>query len=135
MQNTRQVIVSGSFDDLRSNHLRFLEEAAKLGDLNVVLWSDEAVRTATGASPKFLLPERRYLLEAVRYVKNVHPTGDIADPDSLPSIPGLEHGIWVADETTHSPVKEAFCKRAGLDYHVVAKETLAGFPTPPPQPP
>jgi len=71
MQTARQVIVSGSFDDLRARDIRFLEEAAKLGGLNVLLWSDKAVTAATGAPPKFQLAERQYLVEAVRYVSKV----------------------------------------------------------------
>ena len=38
------VVVSGSFDDIHSRDIRFLEEAAKLGHLHVLLWSDEVVR-------------------------------------------------------------------------------------------
>ena len=38
------VIASGSFDNLRSRHVRFLEEAAKLGELHVLLWSDDVAR-------------------------------------------------------------------------------------------
>ncbi len=135
MQSPSQVIVSGSFDDLRSHHLRFLEEAAKLGEVNVLLWSDEAVKAVTGAPPKFQLAERQYLVEAVRYVKNVHLTGDTVDPDSLPVVAGLEPRIWAVDEKTNTPAKEAFCKRSGVEYHVLKEETLAGFPTPPPQAP
>jgi len=135
MQNTRQVIVSGSFDDLRSHHIRFLEEAAKLGELNTVLWSDDAVKMFTGDLPKFRSEERSYLVGAVRYVKNVHVTGDIPDPDSLPAVPGLQSGIWVVDEKTHTSAKEAFCRRTGMDYNVLATEKLSGFPVPPPQKP
>jgi hypothetical protein len=33
MSSLKQVIVSGGFDDIRSWHLRFLQDAAKLADL------------------------------------------------------------------------------------------------------
>ena len=56
------VVVTGSFDDLRSSHVRFLEEAAKLGDVHVLLWGDE------GSSNKFPLKERLYFMESLRYV-------------------------------------------------------------------
>ena len=64
----RQVIVSGGFDDIRTRDLRFLEEAAKLGELTVMLWPDETLRKLTGTAPKFPLAERQYFLNAVRYV-------------------------------------------------------------------
>ena len=61
--------VTGSFDDLRSQHVRFLEEAGKLGAVHVLLWSDEMVAALTGKLPKFPLAERHYLLQAIRYVR------------------------------------------------------------------
>ena len=51
------VIASGSFDNLRSRHVRLLEEAAKLGELHVLLWSDEVARRLEGKAPRF--PEVR----------------------------------------------------------------------------
>lgn len=36
MSAPKQVIVSGGFDDIKSRDLRFLEEAAKLGELTVL---------------------------------------------------------------------------------------------------
>ena len=47
---SKSIVVTGAFDDLRSRQLRFLEEAAKLGELTVVLWPDEAVQALTGAT-------------------------------------------------------------------------------------
>ena len=47
-----QAVVSGGFDDLRSRQLRFLEEAAKLGELTVLLWPDEALQQQTGQAPE-----------------------------------------------------------------------------------
>ncbi len=53
-----QVVVSGGFDDLRARHVRLLEEAAKLGELTVLLWPDETLQCLTGRPPKFPLAER-----------------------------------------------------------------------------
>ena len=46
------IIAGGSFDNLVSRRVRFLEEASKLGDLRVLLWSDDLVRRATGQDRK-----------------------------------------------------------------------------------
>ena len=46
--NPLQVIVTGAFDDLRSRQLRLLEEAARLGEVNLLLWPDEAIQSLTG---------------------------------------------------------------------------------------
>src|SRR5450432_1987147 len=62
MSPPKQVIVSGDFDDLKSCDLRFLEEAAKLGGLSVLLWPDVMLQKLHGKAPKFPLAERRYFL-------------------------------------------------------------------------
>jgi glycerol-3-phosphate cytidylyltransferase-like family protein len=67
MNASTPIIVSGGFDDIRSHHLRFLEEAAKLGELTVLLWPDETVLGLTGKPPKFPLTERLYFLNAVSF--------------------------------------------------------------------
>lgn len=63
--------VSGAFDNLRSDDIRFLECAASVGPLTVALWSDEAVAAATGKLPRFPLVERQYFLESIRFVSRV----------------------------------------------------------------
>ncbi len=60
------VIISESFDDLGSQHMRFLQEAAKLGKVHVLLWSDDMVRTLKGKTPRFSQEERQYYVQAMR---------------------------------------------------------------------
>ena len=83
--NPPQVIVTGAFDDFRSRQLRLLEEAARLGEVNLLLWPDEAIQSLTGRPPKFPLAERRYFLEAVRYVQRVSVAEAQVNPDALPA--------------------------------------------------
>jgi cytidyltransferase-like protein len=70
-------VVTGSFDDLRSAHIRFLELASHAGDLHVHLWSDELVRSKTGSAPKFPQAERLYFVNAIRYVSSASIVSDI----------------------------------------------------------
>ena len=72
----KQIVISGGFDDLKSRDLRFLEEAAKLGELTVLLWPDSLLEKINGQPPKFPLAERNYFLNAVRYVSKVADAGD-----------------------------------------------------------
>ncbi len=65
------VEVSGSFDDLRAEHVRGLEAAAQRGPVRVHLWSDALILAQTGRPPKFPLPERQYFVDALRYVSGV----------------------------------------------------------------
>ena len=80
----KNVVVTGSFDDLRSRQVRFLEEAAKLGDLHVLLWSDEGARLLDGAAPRFPKSERAYLVEAMRFVSHVSLMNGKVEYDSIP---------------------------------------------------
>jgi len=70
------VLVTGAFDDLGLRHVRLLHEASRVGPVIVHLWSDEEILAATGAEPKFLLAERRYLAGSLRWVSAVALTGE-----------------------------------------------------------
>ena len=125
------VAVSGSFDDLRSRHVRFLEEAAKLGQVHVHLWPDETVRSLTGAWPKFPQTERLYFLNAIRYVSQVTLADASLKPDELPltDAPGAQSAdCWAVFEEAHTDAKVSFCQQAGIAYRVIPDDALAGFP-------
>ncbi len=134
MSSPSRVVVSGGFDDIRSHDLRFLEEAAKLGDLTVLLWTDEQLQNSSGKPPKFPLAERLYFLNAVRYVKKVIPLDDGTAVDALPKIYGLAPQIWADTECIANPQREEFCRKNNISYHLLKPGKLKGFPTPLPMP-
>ncbi len=123
----KKVVVIGSFDNIRSRHVRFLQEASRLGSLRVLLWTDDAIKSQTGAAPKFSEAERVYFLDAVRYVDEVVLV-DQAEPDTLPGEHGEWSDVWVMEEAEDSTQKRAFCEANGLDYVVLRERDLAGFP-------
>jgi cytidyltransferase-like protein len=122
------VVVTGSLDDLRSRHVRLLEEAGKLGDLHVLLWSDRLVRTLEGHDVKFLQEERAYLVGAIRYVDRLTVVDGPVDRDALPPVEGPE--AWIVDQEDDNPRKRAYCASRGLVYHVLGPQDLSGFPAP-----
>ena len=132
MSSRKQVIASGGFDDIKSRDLRFLEEAAKLGELTVLLWTDDVIRQRTGKAPKFPLAERFYFLNAVRYVDNVVEAGASDNFDALPA--NLKCDIWVDYEPTANSTREKFAAKNKIAYHVFNADQLSGFPEPPPMP-
>lgn len=127
-----QVIVSGGFDDLKSRDLRFLEEAAKLGELTVLLWPDAVLQKLTGQPPKFPLAERNYFLNAVRYVGKVVEADAAADFNSLPK--NLHADIWAEVETATNSARETFARENKIARRIFTADDLKGFPEPPPPP-
>jgi cytidyltransferase-like protein len=141
------IVVTGSYDDLRSGQVRLLAEAAKLGPVHVLLWSDQLVERLEGRRPKFPEAERLYLLEAIRYVSRVslcrHTVGrdelcsrhtPCADSGTIPTPSLCRQQTWVVGPSDDNDAKRAFCRAAGLNYHVLRSEDLAGFPSCPDEP-
>ncbi len=129
--NVRQIVVSGHFDDMRSHHVRLLHEASRLGSLRILLWSDEAIARLEGQQPKFPLEERKYLLEAIRYVDQV-TLADPSDRHTLPPLEGDAPAAWIVDQLDHAPAKRDYCRRCAIEYRVLREEDLQGFPELPP---
>jgi cytidyltransferase-like protein len=128
----RQVVVAGEFDDIRSNHLRFLEEAARFGELTVLLCPDQTVRELTGEPPIFPEAERLYFLNAIRYVSRVIPATGAVNPDELPDLGDVRPKVWVDGEGPGNGARQAFCRRQGMEYRVLKAERLKGFSGPAP---
>lgn len=127
----KTVIITGSFDDLRSRHVRLLQEASRLGRVHVLLWTDAMVEAVGSARPKFPQDERRYLLEAIRYVDRVSLCNGPADSVALPEHEIRAPAEWVVDSSADTPAKRAFCQRHALAYRVLGPEDLQGFPEEP----
>ncbi len=125
-----RVLVSGSFDDLRARKMRFLQEAARLGSVHVLLWSDEVVRVLDGAEPDFPEAERQYFVEAIRYVDRVTLVEKLAGGDVLPANLYNPDDTWAVGEAGANDAKRAFCREHGLRLHAITDGDLAGFPEP-----
>jgi cytidyltransferase-like protein len=132
MSSPKQVIVSGGFDDLKARDLRFLEEAAKLGELSVLLWPDVMLQKLHGKAPKFPLAERRYFLNAVRHVSRVIEADGSGSFDRLPE--NLRADVWADCETATSSKRNKFAAENSIAYRVFQADKLGGFPEPPPMP-
>lgn len=134
----RRVFVSGAFADPRSYQLRFLQEAAKIGPLTLVLWPDEAISAIRGTAPKMGLPERIYYFEELRYVDKVvaGPVG--LDPDRLDlggrGELGGDPALWAVcpaiGGSAESPnaAKRSWCRSRGVELREIPEPSLAGFP-------
>lgn len=125
----KNIIVTGSFDDLRARDFRFLEEAAKLGCLHVLLWSDEAIKQMDGKQPKFPQAERMYMLQAIRYVDGLTLVTGHIEWDAIPEIDAIQPDVWVVDEMNDNGQKRSYCAARGMAYHVVEEDVLRRLPS------
>ena len=125
---SKKVVVSGSFDNLCSRDVRFLEEASKIGELQVLLWSDETIRNLEGREPNFPQEERLYMLQAIRYVAQVSLGTGQFDRDSLPQEDDFRPDIWIVDTDNDTHAKQKYCETLGLAYRVLKPANLQGFP-------
>jgi cytidyltransferase-like protein len=126
----KQVIVTGSFDDFRPPHVRFLQEAGRLGPVHVLLWSDEVVEAQEGRRPKFPQAERQYFLEAIRYVDRVTLCRGPVEQDELPPQNGPQPTAWAVSAADANTAKLAYCLSHGLEYRVITEDEIQGFPEP-----
>ncbi len=124
------VAVTGSFDDLKSGQVRFLEEASRLGDVRALLWPDQTVQALEGRPPKFPETERLYILQSIRYVSEAMLATGPVERDALPAS-GTPPGMWVVDERGDTAARRAFAASRGLAYRVIPEADLAGFPAAP----
>jgi cytidyltransferase-like protein len=124
----KNVIVTASFDDLRSRHVRLLEEAAQLGEVNALIWPDERVKALTGRPPKFPANERLYLVQALRFVHSAHIAPGPPDPHAIPDIAERHPHVWVVPEEEATEEKKEFCARTGLGLQVIPAAALRQIP-------
>ena len=119
----RCIVVCGAFDNLRSPDIRFLQEAARLGPLHVLLFSDTLCQALTDAAPKFPQAERLYYLQAVRYVEKVHLIEGPADSYQLPTVPGVQPRAWVVRQTDDDPDRRDYRRGFRVSRTVYQHET------------
>ena len=125
---TRRVVISRSLDNLQSPDVRFLQEAARLGRVQLDLWSDALVGSTTGRPPFFPEQERLFLAQALRDVDSAalverHPRA------TLPDLAGRGATLTVT-AAEDDPDLRAGCLALGIDYLVIEADRLAGFPPP-----
>ena len=65
----RKVLVAGTFDIIHPGHIYLLREAAKHGDLYVIIARDTNVKKIKGRTPIFNEQCRLQLISSIRYVK------------------------------------------------------------------
>jgi len=127
------VIVESSLDNLRSQDVRFLEEAARYGPLHVRVPSDGLVEEVTDSRPLFPAAERLFLASSIRWVESAA----IVEEPVTASLGELAaaHATLVAREEDEDHSIRVAADAAGVPYRLVTGADLAGFPVADPEPP
>ena len=121
------VLVTGYFDLLHSGHIRFLEEASQYGRVVVSLGSDANSVASKGKSPVCSEEERKYMLESVRFVNEVHIspiTGPLSFETHLESI---RPDRFVINGDGNTDEKRKICEKKGVIYTVLERLPKGNF--------
>lgn len=124
-----KVFVSGCFDLLHSGHVKFLQEAAKFGDLYVSVGSDRTVWELK--HKKTICPEneRLYMVRALRCVKDAFIGSGSGYLDFLPELERVQPDIFVVNSDGHSADKELCMADHHIRYIVLERIPETGLPT------
>ena len=124
----KKVFVTGCFDLLHSGHVRFLEEAAGLGEVHVGIGSDRTVKELKGRYPVTTQEERKYLLEALRHVKACYINSGSGVMDFLKELRRVSPAVFVVNEDGDTPAKAQLCERLGIEYVVLRRNPREQLP-------
>ncbi len=127
------VVVEASLDNLGSDDVRFLEEAAALGPLTVRIPSDDLLASLTGAAPLFPAVERLFLAESIRFVERA----EVVDRPVVEAMDAIaaDGAVLAVREEDEDPAVRAAAAAAGVAFHVMTHAARAGFPVPDPAAP
>lgn len=127
-----RVVVEVTLDDLRSDDVRFLEQAASRGPLHVRVPNDQLVAEVSGAPPAFPEAERLFLARAVRWVRSA----ELVDRPAWEAMDELGAGEvrLILRAEPDARLRHA-AQEARVPYEVIGRAELAGFAVPRCEPP
>jgi glycerol-3-phosphate cytidylyltransferase len=105
-----KVYTGGTFDLIHSGHVNFLRRCAEIGDVTVVLNTDEFIEQYKGKPPVMTYDERFAVLSEFRCVKNIFP--NIGGKDSTLSILEVDPDIIAIGSDW---ARKDYCKQMGFD--------------------
>jgi len=120
-----KVFVSGCYDIVHGGHVEFFKQARSLGDYLVVSFaSDENLLKYKGRVGALPETHKKFLLESIRYVDEVHPSSNTDDfvldfkDTFLRTKPDI---LAVTEDDKYAEKKKALCAQIGAKYIVLPK--------------
>ncbi len=124
-----KVIVTGCYDWLHTGHIRFFEEAAKYGELYVVVGHDRNIQQLKGLGHPLLPQEERgYLVQSIRHVRRTLISSGAGWLDAEPEIKQIQPDIYIVNEDGDQPSKRDYCRQNGIRYLVLRRRPRPGLP-------
>ena len=114
------VFVSGCYDLLHSGHVRFFEEASRLGNLYVSLGNDKNIEMLKNHRTMFPEKEREYMVQSIRHVEWGFVCKGMGDLDWEKDLDIVRPDIFFVNEDGDRPLKREACAKRNIKY-VVAK--------------
>jgi cytidyltransferase-like protein len=125
----KKVFVSGCYDMLHSGHIAFFEEAAQHGDLYVGIGSDKTIFELKNRTPVNPEQERLYMVKALKSVKDAWVNTGNGIIDFEEEVKKLSPDIFFVNTDGHTPAKEFFCGKFGIEYVVSNRIPHEGLPS------
>ena len=124
----KRVLVAGFFDLFHSGHVKFLERAAELGELTVVIGSDENSLINKHKLPIYSQEERAYIIASLKCVQRIVVTADTTPLNFRETLAELRPDYFVINDDGDRPDKRALCESLGVQYVVLKREPHGSLP-------
>ncbi|MBY9019593.1 MAG: FAD synthase [Candidatus Lokiarchaeota archaeon] len=116
----KKVLVAGTFDIIHPGHLYLINEAAKMGDVYVIVATDKNRKIYSGEIP--IVPENQRL-EVIKSIKNVKEARlGRSDNNTLKTVEEINPDIILLgpDQNYNLEILKRDLNRSGLD-HIIVK--------------
>jgi glycerol-3-phosphate cytidylyltransferase-like family protein len=102
---------------------------SEYGDVYAVVGHDANIELLKGKGhPQFSQDERRYVVGALKYVKQALVSTGNGWLDAAPEIEKIRPDIYAVNEDGDKPEKRDFCQQHGIQYLVLKRLPKTGLP-------
>ncbi len=124
----KKVMVSGCYDLLHAGHVAFFKTAAQYGQLHVFVGKDSNIKQLKGKAPYFSEEERKYMVGAIRYVKEANVSSGMGMLDFEEDMKNLKPDIFIVNTDGFTEGKKRLCKKNGVELIVLERIPEEGLP-------
>jgi len=116
-----KVLVAGFFDMLHAGHVKFFKEASELGELHVVVGSDENSVVNKGKLPVNSEQERKYMVESIKYVHKAYVPSSTSSLNFTSIVDEITPDRFIINEDGDTQQKRQEIERRGIKYVVLQR--------------